>query len=75
MGPEPNRGGLALVTKAGSVFAALTASVSTVLLGLISVKAHLLSQPLPLQWALPRSIVLGLCFSLVFSLVLRAAWA
>lgn len=37
-----------LVTKAGSVFAALTPSVSTVLRGLISDKAHLLSQPLPL---------------------------
>ncbi|CAI9170596.1 unnamed protein product [Rangifer tarandus platyrhynchus] len=74
-GLSPTGAVLALVTKAGSVFAALTASVSTVLRGLISVKAHLLSQPLPLQWALPRSIVLGLCFSLVFSLVLRAAWA
>lgn len=74
-GPSPTGAVLALVTKTGSVFAALTPSVSTVLRGLISDKAHLLSLPLPLQWALPRSIVLGLCFSVVCSLVLRATWA
>lgn len=48
-GLSPTGAVLALVTKAGSVFAALTPSVSTVLWGLISDKAHLLSQPLPLS--------------------------
>lgn len=65
-GLSPTGAVLALVTKAGSVFAALTASVSTVLQGLISVKAHLLSQPLPLQWAFLGQLCWVCAFLLCF---------
>lgn len=73
--PEPNPASPGCrITKAGSVFAALTPSVSSVTPRPVSDEARLLSQPLTFQGASHRSISLGLCFSFVVSLALRPAW-